>query len=140
MDFLTGKKNEDDDDLLEELSQISQNNGGGADLESLVDSDGEGAEIFNDDDEDPLLANSSQTSSIHSESRIHPPISSVLGLPNTDHTASEDDDDEDDNHSGSGDDYTDDEDEGEDGYKPGGYHRVQPGEIYNQRYVGSFVI
>ena len=45
------------------------------------------------------------------------------------------------NSSGSGDDigsesaedYSDDEDEGEDDYKPGGYHRVTIGETYNQR-------
>lgn len=30
-------------------------------------------------------------------------------------------------------DYSDDDDEGEDGYKPGGYHRVTVGEVYNQR-------
>ena len=35
--------------------------------------------------------------------------------------------------SDSAEDYTDDEDEGEDGYKPGGYHRVKVGEVYNQR-------
>lgn len=35
----------------------------------------------------------------------------------------------------SAEDYSDDEDEGEDGYKPGGYHRVKVGEVYNQRYV-----
>lgn len=35
--------------------------------------------------------------------------------------------------SDSAEDYTDDEDEGEDGYKVGGYHRVKVGEIYNQR-------
>lgn len=35
----------------------------------------------------------------------------------------------------SSEDYTDDEDEGEDGYKPGGYHPVKLGEVYNQRYV-----
>ena len=33
----------------------------------------------------------------------------------------------------SAEDYSDDEDEGEDGYKPGGYHRVTIGETYNQR-------
>lgn len=62
--------------------------------------------------------------------------------------ASTDDDDDDDmsassfedkNKGGSGghssEDYTDDEDEGEDGYKPGGYHPVKLGEVYNQRYV-----
>jgi hypothetical protein len=35
--------------------------------------------------------------------------------------------------SDSAEDYTDDEDEGEDGYKPGGYHPVKIGEVYNQR-------
>jgi hypothetical protein len=50
-----------------------------------------------------------------------------------------DGDDEDDHKkksghgSESGEDYTDDEDEGEDGYKTGGYHRVKVGEVYNQR-------
>mmetsp|Transcript_14502 Transcript_14502/g.21381 ORF Transcript_14502/g.21381 Transcript_14502/m.21381 type:complete len:1040 (+) Transcript_14502:427-3546(+) len=39
------------------------------------------------------------------------------------------------NDSDSGSDYTDDEDEGEAGYKPGGYHTVKVGEVYNQRYV-----
>ena len=52
----------------------------------------------------------------------------------------EDDDDKDDaaddksNNSESAEDYSDDEDEGEDGYKPGGYHPVKVGEVYNQRY------
>ena len=41
------------------------------------------------------------------------------------------------NGSDSGEDYTDDEDEGEDGYRPGGYHPVKVGEVYNQRYVHS---
>jgi hypothetical protein len=35
----------------------------------------------------------------------------------------------------SSEDYTDDEDEGEDGYKSGGYHPVKLGEVYNQRYA-----
>jgi hypothetical protein len=35
--------------------------------------------------------------------------------------------------SDSAEDYTDDEDEGSDGYKPGGYHPVKVGEVYNQR-------
>lgn len=30
-------------------------------------------------------------------------------------------------------DYSDDEDEGEEDYKVGGYHRVKVGEVYNQR-------
>lgn len=53
-------------------------------------------------------------------------------------TESDDDDDEkanskDGGGSDSGEDYTDDEDEGEDGYRPGGYHPVKIGEVYNQR-------
>lgn len=46
-----------------------------------------------------------------------------------------DDDDEngdDDKSSESGEDYTDDEDEGESGYKPGGYHPVNVGDVFNQ--------
>lgn len=35
----------------------------------------------------------------------------------------------------SAEDYSDDEDEGEDGYRPGGYHPVKIGEVYNQRYI-----
>jgi hypothetical protein len=38
----------------------------------------------------------------------------------------------------SGEDYSDDEDEGDDGYKVGGYHRVQIGDVYNQRYGFNF--
>lgn len=39
------------------------------------------------------------------------------------------------NNSDSGEDYSDDEDEGEDGYKAGGYHPVKIAEVYHQRYV-----
>ena len=54
-------------------------------------------------------------------------------------TESDDADDDDDDKSGSesAEDYTDDEDEGSDGYKPGGYHPVSVGEVYNQRYDSS---
>jgi hypothetical protein len=53
-------------------------------------------------------------------------------------TESEEDDEEGGIHksghgSDSAEDYTDDEDEGEDGYKVGGYHPVKVGEVYNQR-------
>ena len=47
----------------------------------------------------------------------------------------DDDDDHDDKSSESGEDYTDDEDEGESGYKAGGYHPVKVGDIFNQGYV-----
>lgn len=50
-------------------------------------------------------------------------------------TESDEDDKEKGGNSDSGEDYTDDEDEGEDGYRPGGYHPVKIGEVYNQRYV-----
>jgi hypothetical protein len=57
-----------------------------------------------------------------------------------DETDSEEEDDKgkSGNGSDSGEDYTDDEDEGEDGYRPGGYHPVKVGEVYNQRYVLVF--
>jgi hypothetical protein len=42
--------------------------------------------------------------------------------------------------SDSAEDYTDDEDEGEDGYKAGGYHPVSIGEVYNQRCVLLLVV
>jgi len=55
---------------------------------------------------------------------------------NTDDEESDETDDRNEKHgSDSGEDYTDDEDEGEVGYKPGGYHRVKIGEVYHQRYV-----
>lgn len=47
----------------------------------------------------------------------------------------DDDDDHDDKSSESGEDYTDDEDEGQSGYKAGGYHPVKVGDIFNQGYV-----
>jgi hypothetical protein len=54
-----------------------------------------------------------------------------------DDTESDEDDDDKNGKGGagsdSGEDYTDDEDEGEDGYRPGGYHPVKVGEVYNQR-------
>lgn len=65
-----------------------------------------------------------------------------LDLPTSDDEHDEDDheDDDDDEHeddddksSDSGEDYTDDEDEGESGYKPGGYHPVQVGDVFNQK-------
>ena len=50
----------------------------------------------------------------------------------------EDDEEKKSDHS-SGEDYSDDEDEGEEGYRPGGYHRVSVGEVYNQRYVCEYM-
>ena len=37
--------------------------------------------------------------------------------------------------SDSAEDYSDDDDEGSQGYKVGGYHSVKIGEVYNQRWV-----
>lgn len=51
----------------------------------------------------------------------------------------DDADDHDDKSSESGEDYTDDEDEGESGYKTGGYHPVKVGDIFNQGYVSTLV-
>jgi hypothetical protein len=48
-------------------------------------------------------------------------------------TSDDKDDAEDEKGSDSAEDYTDDEDEGQDGYKAGGYHPVKVGEVYNQR-------
>jgi hypothetical protein len=57
------------------------------------------------------------------------------GTSDEDHDAEEDDEEgegDEDKSSESGEDYTDDEDEGESGYKPGGYHPVNVGDIFNQ--------
>ena len=48
-------------------------------------------------------------------------------------------DDDKDKGNESTEDYSDDEDEGEDGYKAGGYHRVKVGEVYNQRWVACWL-
>jgi serine/threonine protein kinase len=157
-------------------------------IDALVDSDEEGADIFDDeeDDEDldlsinnptdevrllssPLCAPSS-TLSNDSPSSFRQNVAIDLTLPfasaatlvqplehsdledsrssrsypdsddgeeDADETGTMSDQDNDKAGSGSasGEDYTDDEEEGEEGYKPGGYHPVKVGEAYNQRYV-----
>jgi hypothetical protein len=60
------------------------------------------------------------------------------GTSDEEHDADDDDEEgegDEDKSSESGEDYTDDEDEGESGYKPGGYHPVNVGDIFNQGYV-----
>lgn len=175
-------------------------------IDALVDSDAEGADIFDDDDEDDI-ASTTHTGSINSKtSRTNDPIpgeashtnftevvqnlatspflsplagrgdistgsldleinlssrhskhsmSSKLSRDSLVHGLSErfdelsvksdgrrkDNDNDsktsqnDDRGSDSAEDYSDDDDEGQDGYKPGGYHPVKVGEVYNQRYV-----
>jgi hypothetical protein len=78
-------------------------------------------DVHDDDDDDDRHSHHHESSGNNLDSSI-----------NDDHSAATSD-----NKSGSesGEDYTDDEDEGEDGYKPGGYHPVKTGEVYNQRYV-----
>ncbi|GAX09950.1 serine/threonine-protein kinase SRPK1 [Fistulifera solaris] len=173
-------------------------------IDALVDSDAEGADIFDDEDEDEV-ASATHTGSIHSKtsrtndsvtaetnyteviqnlatspflsplaargdlstgsfdldinlssrhskqsisSKLSSKDSVVHGLSERFDELSvksdrhnKDDDIEsktsqnDDRGSDSAEDYSDDEDEGQDGYKPGGYHPVKVGEVYNQRYV-----
>lgn len=62
--------------------------------------------------------------------KSHPCESSTLESPITPENAAKTE-----NASDSAEDYSDDEDEGEEGYKLGGYHPVKNGEVYNQRLV-----
>jgi len=115
-------------------------------IDALIDSDEDGAEIFDDcesDDEDDVATPSSKRSTL-SKTEQFKDVLNMLVTNATDDVRDDDDDDDDDDSSQNSDDksasdsaedYTDDEDEGEDGYKPGGYHPVKVGEVYNQRYV-----
>lgn len=131
-------------------------------IDALVNSDDEGeAEIFNDsdDDDDDSPPSVHQQDSHHTPSSVRSTLSKgatkafqdVLasldgggGGGSDDDDEDDDDDNEDDNdkshNSDSAEDYTDDEDEGEEGYKPGGYHPVKVGEVYNQRCVRACVL
>lgn len=83
------------------------------------------------------LSNALQTPCVGEEMKVEA-ISNIRRKADDDDDEDDDDDDEDDKSDGgsdSGSDYTDDEHEGEAGYKPGGYHPVKVGEVYNQRYV-----
>jgi len=124
-------------------------------IDALVNSDDEGdvAEIFNDSDDDDASPPSVQDHHHHTPSSVRSTLSKgatkafqdVLasldgGGGGLDDEDDDDDDEEDDDNdkshnSDSAEDYTDDEDEGEEGYKPGGYHPVKVGEVYNQRCV-----
>ena len=110
-------------------------------IDALIDSDEDGAEIFDDcesDDDDDVATPSSKRSTLSKTEQFK----DVLTMLVTDATGDDARDDGDSSQnsedeksaSDSAEDYTDDEDEGEDGYKPGGYHPVKVGEVYNQRY------
>jgi len=118
-------------------------------LIDFSDDDEDGAEIFNDsDDDDDDMPSEKTPSSIKStlsnaaSGALQDVLNSLDGVTiggGGGATSDDDDDDDDDNeksnNSDSAEDYTDDEDEGEEGYKPGGYHPVKVGEVYNQRCV-----
>lgn len=126
-------------------------------IDALVDSDNETADIFDDNEEDDPNTASFRHSPSGKEHSVVVLTNPRLPLHNQkvedDESESEEDasmssssstdskggdGDPKSDDSASGEDYTDDEDEGEDGYKPGGYHPVKVGETYNQRYVGKF--
>lgn len=169
----------DDEEGFEQEKKIIKTNKSG--IDALIDSDEDGAEIFNDleesSDEGIDDTNngqhdspSSKRSTVSRHSVPSPTAKFKVVVKSIDASAVEQskarvtskngdssgvvemekvDDDDDDSassreeeeeksNSDSAEDYTDDEDEGEDGYKPGGYHPVKPGEIYNQRYERAF--
>ena len=161
MDLFRKKKNKDSSAAAEEASGDSETgtaenpnhsrNDSAVDI--IVDSDNE-AEIF-DDDEDDDEGGIDKDVSTEVDGGIKysemiaavKPLSKKATADREDETGSDDESDhdteteEDDapkdkkdgNGSDSGEDYTDDEDEGADGYKQGGYHPVKVGEVYNQR-------
>lgn len=124
-------------------------------IDAIVDSDEDGAEIFDDEnsEEDNIESTPSSIRSTLSQV-VATNYQEVLGalevgnVESSSSSSSDDDDDDDEDEStledektnSSAEDYTDDEDEGEDGYKAGGYHPVKVGEVYNQRYEGSFFL
>lgn len=85
------------------------------------------------------LTNAIQAPCVSDEMKALPTSRRKGATVDDDYEEDEDNDDDDEDKSGggsdSGSDYTDDEHEGEAGYKPGGYHPVKVGEVYNQRYV-----
>jgi len=136
--------------------------GGVESLKMLDSDDGADMDIFDDDDDDLAgLADKSPGSWAAGvgapKKQVSPAlreeIKDLLNTPLTipalvqpkpgrskekDGPSDEDNDErgEEDKSSESGEDYTDDEDEGESGYKPGGYHPVNVGDVFNQgRYV-----
>ena len=168
-------------DVEEAFSQEKKIKSNKSGIDALIDSDEDGAEIFNDleesSDEGIDDTNngqhdspSSKRSTVSRHSVPSPTAKFKVVVKSIDASAVEQskarvtskngdssgvvemekvDDDDDDSassreeeeeksNSDSAEDYTDDEDEGEDGYKPGGYHPVKPGEIYNQRYERAF--
>eukprot|EP00980_Cylindrotheca_fusiformis_P007851 scaffold1669_cov129-Cylindrotheca_fusiformis.AAC.62 len=145
----------DADSISQIMNSQTQESGG---LGVFDDSDHD--EIFDDDDDDEvaveqnagtpldisdlLAAGASAIVApmqkvIHKDDGIKSGASDDNSSDDSDGDGTDSDEEDDKKKSGhgsdSGEDYTDDEDEGEDGYKPGGYHRVKVGEVYNQRYV-----
>lgn len=129
--------------------------GGGVESLKMLDSDDGADMVFDDDDDDrDVIAEKSPGSWVANvggpKKQVSPAlreeIKDLLNTPltiptlvqpksgrNKNHDRDDDDDDqEDDKSSESGEDYTDDEDEGESGYKPGGYHPVNVGDVFNQ--------
>ena len=128
-------------------------------IDDLLESDEECAEIFDDDNEDDYPQTPSKAVNVSISSSISPKsfqevvqslggglsLQQNNGAESSKHSPSRDDeeeeeetnsikeDEEEDKGSESAEDYTDDEDEGEDSYKPGGYHPVEVGEVYNQK-------
>lgn len=129
-------------------------------VDIIVDSDED--DIFDDEDEDDMAnadgsdlpASSLDYMLAAGANAIVAPMQKVMNpgsndeRQNSSYDRSEDSGDDDDDTeseddktgkgghgSDSGEDYTDDEDEGAEGYRPGGYHPVKVGEVYNQRYV-----
>ncbi|KAI2504060.1 hypothetical protein MHU86_10422 [Fragilaria crotonensis] len=80
------------------------------------------------------LSNALKAPCVGEESKVET-INNFRRKADEDATDDDDEDDKSDGGSDSGSDYTDDEHEGDAGYKPGGYHPVKVGEVYNQRYV-----
>ncbi len=153
-----------DDKIAASTSNMSTSNkaNGGNDVDLIVD-DSDEDEIFDDDEEDEIANDSGNAPSSSLDYRdmlaagagvVKKVISGASNEESRaensyeqsedsepeeeeeDDTASDDEDKEKSaGGSESGEDYTDDEDEGEDGYRPGGYHPVKIGEVYNQRYA-----
>lgn len=151
-----------DDNNAASSSTMSDSNkpNGGNDVDLIVD-DSDEDEIFDDEDEDDMANDSGNAPSSSLDYRdmlaagatVVQKVMSVASNDDShvadsyeqsedsdpreeeDATESDDEDEKGKGGSDSGEDYTDDEDEGEDGYRPGGYHPVKIGEVYNQRYV-----
>jgi hypothetical protein len=111
------------------LQDLAKNLGGTSPFLSIPKTVQHGAKNDFDGPRDLASSKSSSVGSVNSADEL----SSDDDDDDDDKPRKKDDDDDDDKGSDSAEDYTDDEDEGQDGYKPGGYHPVKVGEVYNQR-------